>query len=381
MQCGVSFGMEEEVIVTEEQNVPAPVQSQSWGDWLSSRAGRAWSAAKSASGRAAQMVRNVPSRLRQGSADKSLTKAGAVVGLIATGAVGKTILGESTGQAFGLLADLDFTRLITLLGGNYASLSLQDRDFVEVMSLSGLTIFATYAVIDQIMASYFKEEISREQAVQEAKRVITLSLSNSVVYPTRTTRINALLKKNEFLADKIQDYSDDIIAQACNELIEDIAKVPYNEMEDADVDKEINTINGQLLKGSTLSERVEILDNIMIEDVKFETVSELIRIESIPRVRAIKSIFLRLQKQMVVETSRPALSQDSLRGQLSSGYRKQLESQQQDKMVLKRAMTSGERENYLKKLKKNRRSREIRRLNTLPEGDGPYLQEESSDSM
>src|SRR5690606_32741036 len=104
----------------------------------------------------------------------------------------------------------------------------------KLVLASGAGAFIYTYVMQKAVAYYRAQDITREQAVSQVNDAISFILSDSMAYPTRSSKIHELLKKNEFIGIDMQD-KDGIVAQACNDLIGDISNVPYDKAYDAPI--------------------------------------------------------------------------------------------------------------------------------------------------
>lgn len=307
MQFGVSFGMDEFAISEDEREVAlSDLQpSQSWSNWLSSGAGRAWSAAKSASNRASQAVKNAPSSWWDRQKRQS--------------------------------EYLPSTSIGALLGGGLMMLGTEREQ-----QLAGLTFAVAGVLLDQIMLSYRRQDINREQAVKQAKEIIAIQLTNTLAYPTRLSKINALLKKNEFAGVDMKD-EDGIVAQACAELSKEIAAVklsPEQMQAEKPVDAEMTKIRIKLANFSSLDEQINKAK---------EGVTQVLRALQLPGYKARIATVMRLEKQQLVEQTAPGTFEKTSLSKLYPSIPKN----ELDEIKKRKNMTSEEWKKYRNQLKDN----------------------------
>jgi hypothetical protein len=288
MQFGVSFGV-------EEGSGPAQ-PTQSLSDWFSSGAGRAWSAAKSASGRAVQAVRSAPSAIWEKSKRDTDVMTPLRSATMIGGASALKVMAEISNSNFNQARSLAFAS-----GWLYSpeealkKIGEIDPKYAAKMGLAvGAGAFIYTYVITKISAYYRAKDITREQAVSQVRDAISFVLSDSMAYPTRSSKIHALLKKNEFIGSGMEDV-DGIVAQACAELSKQIAAVkvsPEQMQADKLVDAEMSKIRRSLVSEGTLEEQIATAKT---------GITDLLRALESPAVKAQIATVLRLEKQQLVE--------------------------------------------------------------------------------
>ncbi len=133
----------------------------------------------------------------------------------------------------------------------------------------------------------YKDPINKKNKIKEA---LTAVLSNPLLYPTRSSKLYAFLKKDEFLG-YIEDQ-DGFVQEACNELIEEINKTRYTDAQkksDAAIDKQSSEIRNMLKQYVTLDEQINAL-----ETQRYTT--------HIPAdMQAYLSLYFRLKNKQMVE--------------------------------------------------------------------------------
>lgn len=87
------------------------------------------------------------------------------------------------------------------------------------IAVTGLTLFVIYKIYDK----YLRHELTKEQTVDEIADVIYAMISDNLTYPTYSSKIHALLKKDEFL-NYLND-TDALFAEACSIVSKKIAKL------------------------------------------------------------------------------------------------------------------------------------------------------------
>ena len=80
--------------------------------------------------------------------------------------------------------------------------------------------------IGPIIASYRTGAADRNEAIQKIKGDLLVLVNNPLLYPTRSSKINALLKKDEFL--QYVNDQDDLVQESCNQLIQEISAIEYS---------------------------------------------------------------------------------------------------------------------------------------------------------
>ncbi len=228
---------------------------------------------------------------------------------------------------------------------------------LEPLSKGGMIIsplilpgfFIVGAGIHQIFAYYHAKDLTKEAAINAVQDLILMQLVNQFIYPTRTTKINALLKKNEFLLNR-KDV-DDIVSLACNQIIENISKTPYT-TDDQPIDLAINKLNAELLQFSTIEAKINYVKGLnFYENATIENIGQLLLTLQNIRVKAALSVLLRLEKQQMFEALYPNQSQETLRAEIADVYQ---QASTKNSPVRKLSMTPEEREQYLAKLRQQK---------------------------
>jgi len=218
--------------------------------------------------------------------------------------------------------------------------------------------FAGVVLVENILAYYRRKDIAREQAVVLMKKSISEQIFNDMMYPTRTAKLNALLKKDEFLVKEKDE--DGILDQACNELIQEINQVKYDKDKDVAVDRQISSIKADLLKYSDLTQKMKELGAYDLSHFKkINTLSDLVDVMNMAEVKAALSVLLRLQRQYLVEENYLGDSKESrmeVRQEVAKSYKK-IEKENEN-YNSKRTMTSEERAGYRAALQKKRAQKE-----------------------
>ena len=150
------------------------------------------------------------------------------------------------------------------------------------LPIAFIWLTATIAAI-----KFYREPISKINKIKEA---LTIVLSNPLLYPTRSSKLHALLKKDEFLG-YIED-KDGLVQEACNELIDEINKAKCTDAQkkaDAAIDKQMSEIRNMLKQYVTLDEQINAL-----ETQQYTT--------NIPAgMQAYLSLYFRLKNKQAVE--------------------------------------------------------------------------------
>jgi len=186
---------------------------------------------------------------------------------------------------------------------------LKDRDLREIRSMKG------WATI-----------LGR---IKEIENILRFVIANPLIYPTRSSRINVLLKKDEFL-ENINDQ-DDILRDACNQLIREINAVTYSEKqfeEDQKIDSYIMTLRAQIFAQPTLEDQIVALEAMQDQQ------------KTIDQMRGYLSLYYRLKNQLEVEKQLTP-EQKTARGNWKAEASKTLQEP-----VEKVKMDEGKREAY-----------------------------------
>jgi len=157
-----------------------------------------------------------------------------------------------------------------------------------------LAVVALVYNIDSIISYYRTGSFSRTDAIIKIKDNIAQVLSNSTLYPTRSSKIHALLKKDEFSQYITDEYG--LVQEACNELIKEINAIPYSqEQKKADriIDDKIEDARIITSQGDTLKAQIKLLEDYCKEPIEnFD----------IPGMQGYLSVYFRLKNKQEVES-------------------------------------------------------------------------------
>lgn len=295
-QSGMIFGSEGE----------AP-QSQSWGEWAGSymtsakaKAQAAAAAAKKRAQQAAGAVMSYPGE--RWSAIKKRTEVDSPLAVATTGAALSAQQGALMGVIYTLEAkmgkalipsDTSLAYLTEMFGG------VANGGLVKVgISLAVPTFLLSYGM-QKVFEYYHKKDITRQAAVSQIKDLIFLKLADSLTYPTRSTKLHALLKKNEFLVEKVED-ADGLLAQACSDLSKQLVAIPYSFTEkekDNAIDRQLSLLREKLVNITSLDSQLETIST--------EDITNVLEQLGDPLIQAKLSLVRRLQQQKLVEKNAP----------------------------------------------------------------------------
>jgi hypothetical protein len=180
-----------------------------------------------------------------------------------------------------------------------------------------LVIVALVYNIDSIISYYRTGSFNRTDAIIKIKDNIAQVLSNTTLYPTRSSKIHALLKKDEFTQYINDQYG--LVQEACNELIGEINKIEYAKAQkeaDEIIDKQMSEIRNMLKQYVTLEEQIKVLESKEYNANIFE-------------MQAYLSVYYRLKNKQNIENQ---LSQEEKASRQSwAKEAKEIEKQPQTK--------------------------------------------------
>jgi hypothetical protein len=165
--------------------------------------------------------------------------------------------------------------------------------------------------IGPIIASYRTGSVDRDEAIQKIKADLLLVVNNPLLYPTRSSKINALLKKDEFL--QYMNDQDDLVQESCNQLIEEISAIDYattKKTADKVIDLRLATLKA-MVYGQSLPNQLKTLEAWLKQPIHFD----------VPQMQAYLSLYFRIKNKQNVEgkltieekTSRPLWGTDEER--------------------------------------------------------------------
>ena len=146
--------------------------------------------------------------------------------------------------------------------------------------------------IQTIISSYGLGSIDKDEAIKKIKEDLLLLINNQLLYPTRSSKINALLKKDEFL--QYMNDQDDLLQDACNQLIGEISALEYSATKraaDEAIDLRMATLRASIIRGQSLTEQINELETKIGQKQHFD----------IPEMQAYLSLYFRLKNKQRVE--------------------------------------------------------------------------------
>lgn len=184
------------------------------------------------------------------------------------------------------------------------------------LQVGGLLMLAggfSVAVLGSIINIYQEGGINYRNAVQQTRYTLVQMLSNAWAYPTPSSKIHALLKKNEwyfpdFLEQALQKDTSGIIDKACKELGRDInnSKIsPQQEAINSAIDNEMTVIRQQLIMIPNLQERISQME-------QKQSVKTFLALFNDPQSRAEIALYLRSEAQRVAERESGQLQSEEL---------------------------------------------------------------------
>lgn len=146
--------------------------------------------------------------------------------------------------------------------------------------------------IQSIISWYKTGSIDQDEAIETIKNDLFIIVNNQLLYPTRSSKINALLKKDEFL--QYIDDQDNLLQDACNKLIEEIVALNYSESKketDKAIDARLATLKAIIVRGQSITEQIKLLETTIDQKQHFD----------IPEMQAYLSLYFRLKNKQNVE--------------------------------------------------------------------------------
>ena len=185
---------------------------------------------------------------------------------------------------------------ITGVGGALFSPFSQAQWSMPANMFANFVAFSFVGVILAVnlhkIVSLFKHGMTtRVEAAMSAKYYLDdFFIKNDVFYPTRSSKINALVKKDEFV-DYVYD-AHGILQEACEKVLDTLAADNRTEEQrnnESEIDTMISTIKGKISTEYTLEGKLSALDRL-----KFNEFSGNL-------MKAFDSVKFRLQNQLEVE--------------------------------------------------------------------------------
>lgn len=101
-------------------------------------------------------------------------------------------------------------------------------------------------------------EQEKHNKINQMKEAVKIIIHNPLLYPTRSSKLHALLQRDEF--EQYINDKDGLFQKACNELIEEINKIEYTEADKA-IDEQMSKIRNMLKQYVTLDEQIKALES------------------------------------------------------------------------------------------------------------------------
>jgi len=297
------------IFASEDENPTVKTQS-GWGDWFGKKATATW-----------QAVRRAP---------RTLWNEAKTVGPYSPAGLALAAFGQGMASIPGAIAEDNFERVqsriqhylmvdsdnLFLWKLFFKTQEDQAKTFQTSLYLSGGAALAIFGIA-KVIAYYKNKNSDKTSAVNNIKDLLLVALADSIAYPTRSSKLHALMKKNEFLipgvtADEID--VDGIFNKACSEVSRVIVGLPYSEEQkgmDREIGKHISQLNEQLHDFSTLQKKIDFINRQSLGDrglASALTLDQLNTYMKDPKVRAYWSVYSRLNMQIVFED---ALSEES----------------------------------------------------------------------
>jgi hypothetical protein len=173
---------------------------------------------------------------------------------------------------------------------NPVTIKLLTRQNAEIIRSGGIIGGILALTIYGIVSYYQQKSITKPDAILQIKETLSLLINNQLLYPTRSSKINALLKKDEFLQSITDEYG--LVQEACNELIKEINTIPYSQeqqQKDKAVDTKITEVRNMIMHHATLDEQIKALEEQHTTDI--------------PGMEAYLSVYYRLKNKQAVENN------------------------------------------------------------------------------
>lgn len=197
----------------------------------------------------------------------------------------KTVI-PSSSYSGGAIAGMGVATGGLFVGHGVESLSWNNEAWREISQ--GIVIFTVYSAVSMIMQS----TVNRDEKIDYIGSWIRVVLNNSLLYPTRSSKLHVLLKKDDFLQyARLYGY-DDIFDEVCRLLSAEISAATYSQEEkeqDRQIDSYMAGLRQGLMSASDLSQQIEALEAIQNKQ------------SSIVAMRGYLSIYYRLKNQLKYE--------------------------------------------------------------------------------
>ena len=177
--------------------------------------------------------------------------------------------------------------------GRVIQKKIRNIDSLLFGSLYINTIFTLYAsFISQFLFYYKTGQLSKTDALLEIKNYLRITLGNQLLYPTRSSKVNVLTDKDEFLA--YVDDQDGLLNEVCDQLLREIQTADYSEEQQQD---------DQKIDAHILELKVNI-DHLLLEQ-QIDALKWIAdRQNTVEKMRGYLSLYYRLQNKLEVENKR-----------------------------------------------------------------------------
>lgn len=195
---------------------------------------------------------------------------------------------SAAGAVAGYAAAKTFPKLTERMGSAVFDVMIENVSSSQLGTAILVLDFMVYAQIIREMISYYRTgRPSRADAVQAIKDYLRIAIGNLLFYPTRSSKINVLIKKDEFL--EYIDDQDDLLQDACSQLISEIDIPDYpNEQEDRKIDGYISKLKVNIAH-LPLEQQIAELEKIIGTQ------------KTIEEMRGYLSLYYRLKNKLEVE--------------------------------------------------------------------------------
>lgn len=175
--------------------------------------------------------------------------------------------------------------------------SLETERYADLLSRSNFQIILTTGLLFGALAwtiytidTYYKTGAwSRTEAISQIKNSLRSTLSDPLLYPTRSSKLDTLRTKNEFAQYITDEYG--FVQEACAELDREISDIPYSENQkkiDEAIDAKIAEVKETIINYETLDKQIKILENPS---------EQLKQTLDIPGMQAYLSVYFRLKNK------------------------------------------------------------------------------------
>lgn len=172
--------------------------------------------------------------------------------------------------------------------------SILPKNYLLMAGGFGLIYSTLGLAIDACISNYKQGSDSKAETINNIKNDLTIVIANPLLYPTRSSKLHALLKKDEFVQYITDEYG--LVQEACNELIREINDIPYSQDQkekDRIIDDKIAEARVIIAYGDTLQAQIKLLEDYCKEPLgSFD----------IPGMQGYLSVYFRLKNKQDVES-------------------------------------------------------------------------------